>query len=59
MKDLLLLDLSSLTPDLKAEAKSVLEWAQAELKKDTFPHANYWEFHELLVVSLGGEVCGF
>ena len=33
MKDLLLLDLSSLTPELKAEAKSVLEWAQAELKK--------------------------
>ena len=59
MKDLLLLDLSSLTPELKAEAKSVLEWAQAELKKDTFPHDNYREFHELVVVSLGGKVLGF
>ena len=59
MKDLLLLDLSSLTPELKAEAKSVLEWAQAELKKDTFPHDNYREFHELVVVSFGGEICGF
>ena len=59
MKDLLLLDLSSLTPDLKADAKSVLEWAQAEMKKDTFPHDNYREFHELVVVSFGGEICGF
>ena len=59
MKDLLLLDISSLTPELKKEAKSVLEWAQAELKKGTFPRADYREFLELVVVSLGGEVSGF
>ena len=35
MEDLPLLDLTSLTPGLQEEAKSVLEWAQSELLKRT------------------------
>ena len=59
MDDLLLLDLSSLTPELKEEASDVLKWAQEELKKGTFPRDDYREFLELVIVSLGGKVKGF
>ena len=59
MEDLPLLDLTSLTPGLQEEAKSVLEWAQNELLKGTFPRADYREFLELVIVTLGGKVEGF
>ena len=59
MDDLPLLDLSSLTPELKEEASEVLKWAQKELKKGTFPRDDYREFLELVIVSLGGKVKGF
>ena len=53
MEDLPLLDLTSLTPGLQEEAKSVLEWAQSELLKGTFPRADYREFLELVIIILG------
>ena len=54
MEDLPLLDLTSRTPELQEEAKSVLKWAQNKLLKGTFPRTDYREFLELVIVTLGG-----
>ena len=37
----------------------VLSWAKEELRKGTFPRADYREFLELVIVSLGGKMENF
>ena len=59
LKDLVLWDWEAASPRLQEIAKEVLDWAQKELAKNTFPRADYKELMELVVVSLGGEVKDF
>ena len=57
--DLVLFDISSVSPALQEKAKSVLVWAEEALIKETFPRCDYRELVELIVVSLGSKVEGF
>ena len=44
---------------LQKEAEDVLDWAQDQLQRNTWPREDYRELLELLIVSLGGTVPGF
>ena len=44
---------------LQKEAEDVLDWAQDQLQRNTWPREDYKELLELLIVSLGGTVPGF
>ena len=40
-------------------AKDVLEWAEIQIEKQTFPRSDYKELMQLIVISLGGNIAGF
>ena len=44
---------------MQEERLNVLDWAQGELAKKTFPRADYKELLELTIVCLGGDIPGF
>ena len=53
------LDFRSLPKWMQEERLNVLDWAQGELAKKTFPRADYKELLELTIVCLGGDIPGF
>ena len=59
LENLDLFDSSHLDEVLQKEAEDVLDWAQDQLQRNTWPREDYKELLELLIVSLGGTVPGF
>lgn len=59
LDQLVLFDWGSASEELCQLAADVLEWAQNELEKGTFPRDDYRELLELIVITLGGTVEGF
>ena len=53
------MDFTLLPEWLQEEAKSVLEWAEMELEKNTWPREDYRELLRLTIMVLGGNVPGF
>ena len=53
------MDYTMLPEWLQQEAKSVLEWAEKELEKNTWPREDYRELLRLSIMVLGGTVPGF
>ena len=58
-KDLVLWDWENSSENSQKLAKSVLQWAEEQLLRETFPREDYKEFMQLVVISLGGKIPGF
>ena len=54
--NLVKLEWSTLSPALKTQAQSVLDWGQKVLEENTFPREDYRELIELTAIYLGGFV---
>jgi hypothetical protein len=57
--NLVTLDLNDFPEWMRETAQSVLTFLEELLVKNTFPRADYQEFHQLAVVCLGGTITGF